>query len=176
MLFFYRFLMQLVPLVVAASVFAGPVIAIDPLGMRAICETNLQARTARLDAEPVYGYFEQPSPGRANAGLEAFTLSSMVAFSEPARTFTGSFTLTLSGAEQGEEIRYTTNGSVPTRQSALYTGPLVISATTYLRARIFDDRGVGGAIAGRHYLRIAANLANRQSNLPMVVQIGRAHV
>ena len=54
-------------------------------------------------------------------------------FSEP-------FQLTISSATDGAEIRYTTDGSVPTETTGtVYSGPLTIDKTTTLRARAFHD-------------------------------------
>ena len=37
------------------------------------------------------------------------------------------------------EIRFTTDGRTPTLDDALYTEPLNADATTFLRARVFED-------------------------------------
>jgi len=51
--------------------------------------------------------------------------------------FTGTVTVVMESAITGSEIRYTTDGSVPTATSPLYTGPLTLSATTTITARTF---------------------------------------
>lgn len=53
-----------------------------------------------------------------------------------AGAYTGNATVTLSAAA-GATIRYTTNGSDPTASSPLYSAPLVIGATTTLKAKAF---------------------------------------
>ena len=60
--------------------------------------------------------------------------------------------LKLSGAEEGEEIRYTLNGSEPTENSALYTSEVTIIKNTPVRARIFIPGGVAGKIASHTYV------------------------
>lgn len=135
---------------------------------------QLWARVASASGPAVYGYFQNPTPGRANPGLEAFSLSETVEFSEPPRTFTGSLMVALASSGEPLDIRYTTNGSRPSSESPLYTAPLVLTQTTYLRARVFDENGLGGPVSGRHFLRLASGLVNRQSNLPMVVLDPRA--
>ncbi len=115
------------------------------------------------------GYFTKPSPGDANPGNDGLMLVETVGLSEPSRTFAGNLSISLSGAGENQVIRFSTDGSVPTGSSAPYTGPLNLNATTLLRARVFDSQGLGGRTASAHYLRLSANIANRQSNLPMVV-------
>ena len=38
------------------------------------------------------------------------------------------------------EIRYTTDGSIPTPQSNLYLGPVTLASTAMLQARTFDSK------------------------------------
>jgi CotH kinase protein/Lamin Tail Domain/Chitobiase/beta-hexosaminidase C-terminal domain/Right handed beta helix region/Divergent InlB B-repeat domain len=51
------------------------------------------------------------------------------------------------------QIRYTLNGAEPHSTSALYTGPLSITATTVVRARCFEAGKVPGPILTRTYFR-----------------------
>ena len=51
--------------------------------------------------------------------------------------FADEITVSMSAVEDDIEIRYTTDGSDPTLQSPLYTGGLVLSASTTLKARGF---------------------------------------
>ncbi len=113
------------------------------------------------------GYFTTPTPGTTNADRDGMLLMETVSFSQPAGTFSSAFSLTLSGNAEGQEIRYTTDGSVPTATSTLYTNPLTISSTTLLRAAIFDSSGAGSQTVTAHYLLLSSALANRKSNLPM---------
>lgn len=130
---------------------------------------QIWARVAGAGGETVYGYFDQPTPGTANQGTDAMVIFREVTFSEPSRAFTGSLGVTLGGAEDGEQIRYTTDGSKPSTESPLHTGPIPINGTTRLRARVFNAEGIGSPTWSRHYLRLAGDVANRQSNLPMIV-------
>jgi uncharacterized repeat protein (TIGR03806 family) len=54
-------------------------------------------------------------------------------------TFAAAVTVTLSSPDQGAQIRYTLDGSVPGPQDSLYTAPLAISAATVVRARAYKD-------------------------------------
>jgi alpha-tubulin suppressor-like RCC1 family protein len=52
-------------------------------------------------------------------------------------TYTSSVTVTLSSSESGTTIRYTTDGVEPTSASTAYTGPLALTLTTALKAKVF---------------------------------------
>ena len=54
-------------------------------------------------------------------------------------TFAASVAVTLSSPDQGAQIRYTLDGSVPGPQDMLYTAPITISGATVVRARAYKD-------------------------------------
>lgn len=114
------------------------------------------------------GYFLDPSPGAPN-GIEQGLPASEVAISEASKTFTSSFQVSLSGAQNGQTIRYTLDGSVPGAASATYSNPLTIANTTQLRARILGANNATGPIAMETYLRLSTDLQNFSSNLPIVI-------
>lgn len=60
-----------------------------------------------------------------------------IIFSEPSKTFSNQISVTLDTKINNAQIRYTTDGSVPTSNSTLYTGPLNFTKTTQLRAQAF---------------------------------------
>jgi hypothetical protein len=63
-----------------------------------------------------------------------------VAFSVPSQSFMGTLSVELSATIPGE-IRYTTDGSLPTTASTLYDAALSLVATTELRAQVFTADG-----------------------------------
>lgn len=60
-------------------------------------------------------------------------------FDPPAGTYTTQQNVTVTCATEGAEIRYTTDGSVPTEDSALYADAIAVSANATLKARGFKD-------------------------------------
>lgn len=64
--------------------------------------------------------------------------------------FSGSVTVKLFDGNAHAQIRYTTDGSLPTASSPLYMHPLTISSTVTLRARAFINNGnASGAATGK---------------------------
>jgi len=60
-----------------------------------------------------------------------------VRFSPDRNVFTDTLTVTMTSATPGVEIRYTTDGTPPTRSSQLYTGPITIKESTEFAARAY---------------------------------------
>ena len=69
--------------------------------------------------------------------------------------FTESTQVTMT-AESGAEIRYTTDGTAPTAESAVYSGPLTLTETTTVKA-IAVKNGVSSAVTSRTYSKSAGN-------------------
>jgi hypothetical protein len=138
-------------------------------------EFTAETLTAGPPAAP--GYFSTATPGARNPGPAGLVIPQSVTFSKASGTFTGTLTLTLSGAAAGQVIRYTLDGSLPTATSDDYAGPLSLNTSTLVRARIFDaSTGAAGFVTGMHYEQLAANLSNYngtglafKSALPIVV-------
>jgi len=107
-----------------------------------------------------------PTPGWDNA--EAVT-AERPEFSQASGTFTSSFTLELSTTDPNFVIRYTLDGSIPQQTSALYTGPLTITETSRVRARVFHPVMLPGAVVSRQYLFLASNVQSFTSDLPVIV-------
>ncbi len=90
-------------------------------------------------------------PAGASAALAAETGAVAPAapvLSLPSARYVGPQTLTIT-AEPGTEIRYTLDGSHPTRQSPVYTEPLTVAETANVSAVAFTDRAESApAISG----------------------------
>lgn len=91
----------------------------------------------RLDGQNGYFLFDTPTPAENNAnGCRSIAASPVP--SQPDGVYNGVDLLTVSLSADGE-IHYTTDGSLPTCESELYTAPLTISKTTVLRAIAYRD-------------------------------------
>lgn len=83
-------------------------------------------------------YLEEATPGKANHSLGFDARAQEPVIETAAGFYEGSVQVTIT-APEGQTICYTTDGSEPVRTSARYTGPIVITQTTVLRARAFAD-------------------------------------
>ena len=70
-------------------------------------------------------------------------------------TYVGAQTVVLSTATEGAEIYYTTDGSAPTAASTKYTGPIVISKNTTLKAIAVKDGLQDSDVAEFNYVIVS---------------------
>jgi hypothetical protein len=87
----------------------------------------------------------------------------------PSGTFEGSLTLTLAGSatEPVAEVRYTTDGTLPTPTSTLYDGtPLTLTETTQLRVQQFVAGAPAGLGATAIYIRRTFDVT---SDIPLII-------
>lgn len=98
----------------------------------------------KTDGDEKWGYQLTPTPGSANRGETCGNkdILGQPVFSEPGRVVSGTINLQLAlslpeGSPEGTEIRYTTDGSEPTANSALYKSPIHISKSTVILAKLF---------------------------------------
>jgi len=105
------------------------------------------------DATSVYKLFDTPTPAATNDGSTTYDgyLDAPI-FSQ----LTAIYSLPLSAAiynTNGPDsyIRYTLDGSEPMPFSANYTGPIPVSSTTVLRARIFDSDSLPSPVTTATY-------------------------
>jgi len=84
-------------------------------------------------------YYDEPTPGAANTSTEYLGIVSEPLFVKPGGFYKDFVSVELKALEEGAEIRYTLDGSAPTRESKLYTGPINIYETTVVRAAAFKD-------------------------------------
>jgi hypothetical protein len=103
----------------ASAVYSGPIMVDTTETVKAIA-------IATDDSSSAVG----SAAYTINAGTKAATPT----FSPAAGSYTGSQKVTISDTTTGSTIFYTTNGTTPTTASAVYTGPVVISATSTVEA------------------------------------------
>lgn len=110
-------------------------------------------------------YFTQPTPGAPNVPS-----APEPRFSVASKTFTGTLAVALSSPLlPGAQIRYTTNRTVPSETSTLYTGPINLINTTMIRARAFAPGRAPSPVVSQTYFALDANVSTFSSNLPVVV-------
>jgi len=109
------------------------------------------------------------SPPVAPAPVPAPTLVGDVTFSVPSQTFRGELPVSLATVVAGAEIRYTTDGTLPTATSMRYADALRLTATTQLRAQAFAQGAATGKPSTAIYI---ARTFDRTSDLPIVVVDG----
>ena len=129
---------------------------------------------ARTDASM---FFLPATPGATNGiGITAALVAPE--FSVKKSVFTATQAVSLSTTFPGGQIRYTTNGTIPSVTSTLYTAPLTFSTATRLRARVFDPVSAGGGeVDTGFYTKIetTSNLAGMpapaslNTNLPVLI-------
>lgn len=121
----------------------------------------------RIDPSLV-GYFAEPTPGAPNATRGA-GFAPEVNFSRPGGTFLTPFSLELSVGSASAQVRYTTDGNMPTPSSPLYSSAIPVRTTTQVRARAFEPGLLPGPPSSEVYLQIGSSLAGFTSDLPIVV-------
>lgn len=104
--------------------------------------------------------FAQATPGAANTTASYARVRQNIAFSPTPGLVRGdSVTVTLS-AEPGQVIHYTTDGTLPTASSPVYTGPITLTGTTCLWAladpvdAVVNKPTAGTYVFASHNLRV----------------------
>ena len=98
-------------------------------------------------------YFENPTPGSANAGASYRGLAPQPTFSTPGGLYHSGDELTVAlSAPAGCRVYYTLDCTDPTDASALYTEPIRITQTTILRARAYQDGCLPSYMDAQSYL------------------------
>jgi hypothetical protein len=103
-------------------------------------------------ADAGYRYFEEATPGAANAPAAGSAIAADPSFSLRQGFYQGVVSLAIS-AEPGTTIRYTLDGSEPEPgNSQVYAGPLTLVQSTTVRARAFGGGRVPSRVATQTYL------------------------
>ena len=114
-------------------------------------------------ASDVWLFYEMPTPGSANSstGLAADDRAGTIDISLASGFYSGSQPVSVV-ARPSATVRYTTDGSDPNRQSAVFTGSLTISQTTVFKARGYEPNLLPGPVVTKSYF------INENRNLPVV--------
>jgi len=126
------------------------------------------------DGDSTWRFFGQPSPGAQNVGVyDGFV--DEVEFSHSSGLYDVSFSVTLATKTKDADIYYTLDGTDPYqtgsryRTGILYTGPIPITRTTYLRAIAVRTGWMSSGIAVQAYTFIGTDVLPFSSNLPIAV-------
>lgn len=124
------------------------------------------------EANNNFGFAYPPTPREPNIRVVP-GIGSEVVFSKKGGTYSSNFTLEITPASASSEdevqIRYTTDGSIPDRNSQLYTTSIPVTSTVTIRSRTFGPGSLVGPVRTEHYLRILSSARNFSSNLPVIV-------
>ena len=125
----------------------------------------------KTEVKDTYGFMFQPSPGKKNnetvPGIEDSVL-----FSKPSQTFQTSLQIELKKQETAtpeSNIHYTTDGTIPNETSLVYTNQITLRDSTSIKARLIHPEGGMGPISSETYFELQSSLANRSSNLPLII-------
>lgn len=114
--------------------------------------------------------FAEYSPEASNNGSLQF-LNAEVTLSPPGGYYPNSLPVNMTCSDPAAEIRYTTDGSVPTATSTLYTNAVFINEPTNLRATAFKPGFASNSSDNEFYL------VNAEHDLPVVqVSINPEHL
>jgi hypothetical protein len=130
----------------------------DPNGLQ-VDQVSFQAQTANVsygrvqDGSFALGYFTHPTPGASNNTATSFDgFAEFATHCQPAGGFFNSTqTVIIRNPSGVGTVRYTLDGSVPTESSAVYPGPLSISATSVLKCRVFRTGKIPGPVEVNTY-------------------------
>ncbi|MDD3876350.1 MAG: CotH kinase family protein [Bacteroidales bacterium] len=117
------------------------------------------------DGQNNWNIFTSPTPGASNNASTPYNAyASTPVFSVNAGFYPSDVIVTMTTTEPDAEIRYTTNGTLPTSSSSLYTGPVTISTTKVLKARTFSTNA--SVLPG--FLKYETYFINVSHTLPVV--------
>ncbi len=133
-----------------------------------LIEVEVKAYRASAPVQDGLRFFGKPSPGRPN-GKGFAAIAKKPKISVAASLFSTPFQVYLSAKETGTAIRYTLDGSQPGPDSTLYEAPLTIDKTVELHARCFRQGAMPSPSARGAYTRLAQDLSDFDSNIPLVV-------
>jgi hypothetical protein len=108
-------------------------------------------------------FFSVPTPGAVNApSVPTPTLT-------PGQTFSSSVQVTISTAMAGATIYYTTDNTMPTAASTVYSGPITLTGSAIVRAIAAAPGHVDSPVTHQSYTAVDSSVNAFRSNLPIVV-------
>lgn len=114
-----------------------------------VFDVPYQGSVGRSDGQFGTDYFTNPTPAAPNGAGVAFISDTPVV-----KTADGVFNdvTDISVVIEGENVRYTTDGSIPTEKSSVYSGPISLTATTVLRIASFEEGKLPSDVVTKSYI------------------------
>ncbi len=129
-------------------------------------EPNISYGRDQVDVS-LTGFFPTPTAGFSNLVSGAGFAPAPV-FSLKGGVFTND-TLSVALSAPSGEIRYTTDGKVPSLSSPVYTQPILVTNTLVIKARVYRDPLLPSKIGVENYILVDSSMTNFTSNLPILV-------
>ncbi|MFN3940443.1 MAG: chitobiase/beta-hexosaminidase C-terminal domain-containing protein, partial [Chitinophagales bacterium] len=85
--------------------------------------------------------FTDPTPNASNTTTPKVNYATKPDMEPNAGNYSGSVTVTITSPDPDVTIRYTTDGSLPTASSTIYSGPINITSTKVLRTTAYSSDG-----------------------------------
>ncbi|MBN1953097.1 MAG: CotH kinase family protein [Bacteroidales bacterium] len=105
------------------------------------------------DGSDNFVFFGVPTPGAENNTSGSLLVeANPVIFSKIGGKYIGGTSIILSSEASTDSIYYTTDGSVPTTESALYAGPISLSGDGVVRARVIKSGVLPGPVITNTYV------------------------
>ncbi len=95
--------------------------------------------------------------------------SAAITFDPPGGNFLGNQAVKLVAGVPDTVIRFTTDGSLPSATSPVYSAPIMLAQTSIVRAVGESPTAGKGPVAAAIYVRAADDVATFESNLPIVM-------
>ena len=147
-------------------VFADPAgVIIDGFALNPTQVNHSRGRTTNGAA--TWSVFATPTPAANNTGA-MLEYASRPVMSVASGFYSGAQTVSITTSGVGLTIRYTTDGSIPTTTSTLYSAPVNVSVTTVLRARAFSANPLEPA----SFIESNTYFINQTHTIPVVSVFG----
>ncbi|MCD4789339.1 MAG: CotH kinase family protein [Bacteroidales bacterium] len=104
------------------------------------------------DGGSIWNYFNEPTPGSSNSTTGLYGITPDPEFSVAGGFYEDDFLVELSVDLESAIIYYTLDCSEPTETSIMYITPILVDASTVIRARAFKEDWLAGPIATTTYL------------------------
>lgn len=140
-------------LVEGSNVLAIQLLNSDKYSPDALLVAELDIGRPNANASTETGFYAAPTPGFYNAVPPVAGFVAEPSFSRTRGFFTDPITVTLASATPDALIRYTLDGSMPTRTNGIpYTGPVSISSTVALHALAFRRGWAASQVVSHTYI------------------------